>query len=165
MVDEDDRRRSTPPSGTAIPRPRAKPSVPEDASTYVPRDTATYVPADTVDAKLGEVRLPPPPRTPSLEDIYRLIDERLSPEIIERVSSVPPPESRPSISVRAAKTTGRWTKWAMAAIGVLACVGQLFAEVERYRGPISQAVIILARVLDSEDAPLEPEAELPLGEP
>lgn len=131
----------TPPTGTAVPRPKKVEGVP-----------ALVQPAPTVSGSQDAFRPPP-----TLEDVYKLIEARLTPEIISRISSIPPPESRPSMPVRAAKATGRWTKWAMVAIGALTLVGELFADVEKYRGPIGQALTIIARVLDAQEAPaIEP---------
>ena len=96
--------------------------------------------------------VPPPPDNPTLRDIYALIDARISPTIVERLSSIPPPESRPSRAVQAGKTAGRWTKWAMAAIGLLAVIGESVAEVQRWRGPISQALVVIGKALDSAEA-------------
>lgn len=146
----------TPPTGTAVPRPRPVAAVLPDVDVIW---TA-----------------PPTPINPTLRDIYALIDGRLPPEIITRISSLPAPATatatekptpRPSLPVRAVKASGRWTKWAMAAIGVLACVGEVFAGVEKFRGPISQAFVIIARAADSYEAahdsppppPLEPPVE------
>lgn len=139
-----DRDRDTPVTGRAIPRPRV------------------------VELGTREIEVTPPETPRSLEDLYRLIDERLSPAIIERISSAPPPaesaKPRQSISVRAAKGAGRWTKWAMAVLGVLTIVGEIWADVEKYRGPISQLLIIAAKQLDAHEAPELAPPELPAGE-
>lgn len=129
------------------PKPRAVPSVEqlpelEPVVATSPRVARPSIEPDGV----------APPKNPTLEEIWKLIDARIPPQIAVRLSSIPPPESKPSMPVRAAKATGRWTKWAMAAIGVLALVGEVFADIEKYRGPISQAVVILARVLDAHEA-------------
>jgi len=129
-------KRDTPATGTDLPRPR-------------PRDVFD---ASAIKNTPPQPVMPKPPSHRTIAEVYELIDARLAPEIIHRIeSSIPPPalEPRPSLPVRAAKGAGRWTKWAMAAIGVLSVVGQIFAEFDRYRGPISQAFIVIARVLDS----------------
>jgi hypothetical protein len=157
------------------PRPgRGEPTIVSmDRILDVARAAGDTEPSAASPAAIAEaVKLP---ANPTLAEIYRLIDERIPPEISVRLSTVPPPESRPSKAAAAAKATGRWTKWAMAAIGLLAVVGQLFAGLDKYRGPISQAVVILARVLDSQEAApriereprplLPPPPEPPLPEP
>jgi hypothetical protein len=155
MSEDDDNPRDTPTTGIAIPRPKPR---------------AVHTAFASVEAEPTEPPAVKPPKNPSLEEIWRLIDERIPPQIAVRLSSIPPPESRPSKAVQAAKTTGRWTKWAMAGIGILAVVGQVFAEVEKFRGPIGQALVIIARVLDSQERSAPPivdpaSAPIPQAEP
>lgn len=131
-----DREEGTPPTGTAIPRPRPKPP-----------------PIEAL------------PVNRSIEDIYKLIDERLPTEIITRISSMPPSKPEPprqSLPVRAAKHTSKWTAYLLAALMV---IGQLIATASQpeYRGPIVQAtkliVMFVAEALKDDPAALpEPAA-------
>lgn len=189
-VGKDDREK-TPPTGTAIPRPRLRsvevapglhqksfieplpmrtaepgegmlPPLPESAYA------AGAMPLPVVDFSRLPSSPPAPPQSsplnPTLKELYDLIDQRISPQIVERISSTPPAAKadapRPSLPVRVAKGTGRWTKWAMAALGVLTLVGEIWADVEKYRGPISQLLVFAARQMDAHEAPeLTPEPE------
>lgn len=106
--------------------------------------------------KLPSSPPPPPPAAtrpekPTLQDIYALIDERLSTKIVERLSSSPPPASvapRPSMPVRAAKATKRWTKALMTITGGVLMLLQGVAWVEDHRGPIQQGVAVIGTLLD-----------------
>lgn len=151
---DDKRDRDTPVTGTAIPRPRLKRVEAGTDLFSLPRAVEAQPTPEPVPAE------PPPPSNPTIEDVYRLIDRRLSPLIVQRISSAPPSatvelmsEPRPSMPVRAAKATGRWTKWAMAVLGVLTLVGEIWADVEKYRGPISQLLVFAAKQLDAHEAP------------
>lgn len=117
----------TPPTGTAIPRP--KPPVP-GATVYLGQE-------------------PPAPRR-SIEEVYRLIDERLPVtipiEVVTRLSSAPPPakvEPRPSLAVTAAKRSPRWLSYLITGLVLLAQIVVSTSETER-RGPIVQAVKLVA---------------------
>jgi hypothetical protein len=146
----------TPPTGTAIPRPKrfaavAQPSeVPASSGTHVPEDPGFRVPE----------------RNPTLKEIYALIDQRLTPEIIERISSVPPSQpQRPSLAVRAAKSSPRILSYVISAIVVL---GQAIASayLPEYRGPIIQAgKLILIAVAEAmkEDPTAPPEPAVAAG--
>jgi hypothetical protein len=143
-VGRDDDREDTPPTGVAVPRPRLK-------AVDVPRGVTTTA----VEDQRAPSSAPPPasrPINPTLDDIYRLIDARLSPQIVERISSIPPPKPVASMPVRALKHGGRWTKWAAAVIGVLAVIGEIWADVEKIRGPLSQLLVIGARYMDASEA-------------
>lgn len=145
-----DDRRDTPVTGRAIPRPRVV-DFKALQSEPAPAPAAAQTPVPT-----------PVPTT--IQELYSLIEQRLpTPEIIERFSSTPPPAPRASLPVRMAKGTGRWTKWAMAALGLLTLIGEIWADVEKYRGPISQLLVFAAKQMDAHEAPeLEPPA--PAGE-
>jgi hypothetical protein len=139
-------RGDTPVLGTAVPRPTAKRVEPLSPAAMEPMEPESVAAPDN----------------PTLQQIYRLIDERMPPQIAVRISSMPPPAEpvpRPSLAVRSAKATGRWGKIAVLAIGLLSLAGQFVAEIEKYRGPISQAFVIIAQVLDRQDAPAAPETE------
>ena len=144
----DDKREDTPPTGTAVPRPmrRAEPPPPSEPPV--------------------DVSLPPPPMNPTVADIYNLIDSRLSPKIIERISSVPPKAEAPrrdSMPVRAAKVGSKWTAFVLAGITFLGQGLALWAAPE-YRGPIVQtakliAVVVSKAMADNPDAP--PDTDTP----
>lgn len=154
----DDDREGTPPTGTAIPRP--VPVRPERVAragvtifghsggrgsegTGGRGSESTEVP---VDAWRGHHPAPSAELGPTLRDIYALIDQRLTPEIIERLSSIPPPESRPSRAVQAAQKTGTAAKVFTLGLGVLALAGQGIALWRpEYTGPIVGALkLVLA---------------------
>lgn len=150
------------PTGVAIPRPLKRepvqpavqrdPDAGPDAMHPVAREPA---PLDVPISVAPPEPEPAPavPVNPTLRDLYALIDSRISPQIVQRISSnPPPPESRPSKGVQALKTSGRWTRAAMALIGLLMVLGEIFASAERWRGPISQALVIIARYMDHEEA-------------
>lgn len=131
----------TPVTGTAIPRPfrRAEPPPPSE-----PPVTVSF---------------PPPPLNPTMADIYALIDARLSPKIIERISSVPAPAPKPvhSIPVRAAKFTGKWYAYLVAG-GISLIQAIAAAALPEYRGPIVQAaklaMLIVAEVFKDDPTAL-----------
>jgi hypothetical protein len=141
-VGKDDREK-TPPTGTAIPRPRLKAV---EAEPTVP----------VVDfARLPSSPPPPPsplpsrPANPTLKELYDLIDQRITPQIVERISSTPPaaptvePAPRPSLPVRVAKGSPKWVAYLISALMI---AGQAIAAAsqEEYRGPIVQGVKLIA---------------------
>ncbi len=153
-----------------MPRPRAVERIPDDDATLVV--PVSVAPVETeVPAVPEEEHLPPPPRVPTeaqrtLDDVFELINQRLNPKIIERLSSSPPEAApKPSMPVRAAKATGRFTKAAVTITGALMLLLQGVAWYEEYRGPIQQAVLIAGRVADLweayhvDDDPPPPEPE------
>ena len=141
-----DERSADTPTGVAIPRPQRLPG----AATKEP------------------------PRT--VEDVYRLIDERLPVnipiDVVERLSSEPPPakaEPRPSLPVRAVKGGSKWTAFVVAGFTLLGQVLALWAAPE-YRGPIVQtaklvAVVVSKALADDPTAPPTPATPELLPEP
>lgn len=155
------------PGGPPPPRPR-----PITEATLV-------VPVEPSPPEAEEERLPAPPklpgdppRNPTLKEIYDLVDKRLAPEIIERISSAPPAavEARPSKAVQAVQATGRYGKAFMAITGGVMLLLQGFAWYDEYRGPISQGVLIAGKLLDLwearqlKDVPPEPLSPPPAPE-
>jgi hypothetical protein len=141
-MNEDDRHEDTPPTGVHIPRPQV-------------RKAAVTTVMDTP--------LPAPPKVPTIEDVYRLIDERLQGgipiDVVERFSSVPPAEVKPtpSMPVRAAKFTGRLYAYVVAAaISILQIIAT--AALPEYRGPIVQAtklaMLVVAEVFKDDPTAL-----------
>jgi len=148
-MSNDDDPRDTPPTGIAIPRPR-RPLPPLPESAYAPAATDLELRAEPKES--DAVKLPD---NPTLRDLYALIDARVPPDIKVRLSSIPPKqegqeraqESKPSMPVRAAKATGRWSKGVMAIIGGIMTLLQGVAWYEENRGPIEQAVVIAGKAL------------------
>lgn len=162
-VGKDDEREGTPPTGTAVPRPRRLHSVEVEPGIHV-KSLVEDPPAAQAQPVVDFSRLPssPPPAprpvNPTLDDIYALIDQRLSTKIVERFSSLPPPAPVVSMPVRAAKATGRWTRLAMSILGVLVVVAEFWADAEKYRGPLTQLFVFAAKKLDAHEAPELPPA-------
>jgi len=115
-----------------------------------------------------------PPRT--VEDVYKLIEARLPVnipiDVVERLSSAPPPKAeppRPSLPVRAVKGGSKWTAIAIGAFTLLGQVLAIWAAPE-YRGPIVQGVKLMAAVAsklmaDDPEAPPTPATPELLPEP
>jgi len=144
----------TPPTGTAIPRPRLKSvDVPPVEAQPVEIVDFSQLPSSPPPPPSPPRESPVPPSNPTIEDVYRLIDARLSPKIVQRISSYPAPESRPSLPVRAAKATGRWSRLAMAILGVVVVLAEFWADVDKYRGPLTQLFVLAAKKLDANEAP------------
>lgn len=169
----DDEREQTPPTGTAVPRPRRLQAVDPPGYTVEPLPLITEPqpaqPVDVVDFARLPSSPPPPlrPVNPTLDDIYALIDRRLSPVIMERISSAPPAatvQPRPSIPVRAAKATGRYGRGFMTIMGGVLLVLQGVAWVEEYRGPIQQGVAIVGKLIGLWEASRVVNEPEPIGE-
>lgn len=143
VVGDDKRDRDTPPTGTAIPRPRVrelgKSSLDETRSVYVFDYTKTASSPPQADVDVDA----PPPSNPTIADVYKLIDKRLSPLIVQRISSIPAPPARQSLPVRVAKRSPKWLAYALAGLTIIG-QGIAAASREEYRGPIVQAVKLIS---------------------
>lgn len=112
----------------------------------------------------------------TLDDIYRLIDQRMPTTIAAKIESLPPPPKVPTLPSRrdslpvravksAAKPVGRWSKIAVYATGIFMLLTQGVAWIEQYRGPIGQAFVIAAKVADYWESSHSPVAPAPAADP
>ena len=102
-----------------------------------------------------------PPVNPTLREIYALIDQRLSPAIINRISTIPPaPEHEPTkpgpkSSIRAAaKSTTAATKIGMAVIGAAVVAAEFIADhYPHLEGPLKALFKVGLRLLGDGGSP------------
>lgn len=141
----------TPPTGTAIPRPRLKPITPGSTVYGLDRDEPPpLIPKD-------EAVSPPPPAELDADVRLRLADaiaRTITAELgTVRISSVPPkpPDTEPPRSSMraAARGAGKAGKWTVYASGALALLGQVIVWTMKpeYAAPLAQAAKLIAAAI------------------